>query len=74
MWPPDIDLVPSWHTNTVPFHANTQPGQGLTLVASGIDHPLHATFETTLSAITGTGTTIERHLTVPILIVPSSSS
>ncbi|MCU0521149.1 MAG: hypothetical protein MUF84_10715 [Anaerolineae bacterium] len=73
MWPPDIELVPTWDRNGVPFHANTQPGQGLTLVASNVDRPVHASFEAVLAATTDSGKTIERALTVPILIVPAGA-
>ena len=70
MWPPDLDLVlDGYDAATIPFHANTQPGPGLTLYARDLTPPMEALFTATLTAVAENGA-VHRRIIIPVKVLP----
>ena len=71
VWPPELDLVLDWHERgDVPFHADTQPGPGITLYARNVTEPLEAIFTATLTAVPSDHRRVTRQINVPVKVLP----
>jgi hypothetical protein len=68
--PFDFDLKIRWDDPKRPFHAPSQPGDGLEVYARRIEQAHTATFVARLAATTADGHAIERRLEVPVKIIP----
>jgi len=68
--PRDYDLLTSWSDSARPFHAPSQPGDGLTLRARDVDAPQEVAFAAELSATASDGREVHKRLTIPVRITP----
>lgn len=72
--PHDLDLDLLWdERGAVPFHADTQPGPGLTLYARNIEDPIEVAVEVTVTITPEEGEAVARRLTVPVRVEPARS-
>jgi hypothetical protein len=67
--PRGYEVRSGWSDDTRPFHANSQPGPGLTIGTPDVSEPIEVTFEAELSAMTSDGS-ISRRLAIPVHIIP----
>jgi hypothetical protein len=68
--PFDFEVVNRWEDPQRPFHAPSQPGDGLEVFARRIDAPQETCFTARLEATAVDGKRIERTLNVPVRINP----
>ena len=60
----------NWNAPDRPFHAPSQPGEGLTLYAAGIPEPVTAVFAAELHTVAADGREVRRSLAVPVVVIP----
>jgi hypothetical protein len=68
--PFDFEVVLRWEDSQRPFHAPSQPGEGLDVLARRIETTHETVFVACLSAKTSDGERIERTLNIPVKIIP----
>jgi hypothetical protein len=55
---------------TIPFHAPSQPAEGLDLVSRHLETPFHVSFVAELRAMTSAGDQVNQYLTIPVRVAP----
>jgi hypothetical protein len=68
--PQGYEIHSGWSDATRPFHANSQPGPGLTIATPDVDVESEVLFGADLTAQSETGQRIARHLDIPVRLVP----
>jgi hypothetical protein len=70
--PFEFEIINRWEDIQAPFHAPSQPGDGLKVFARGLDVPRETCLTACLNAISADGQRLERRVNVPITILPRS--